>query len=135
MNEPIKPRQVVIAGQIMWSLWALGAALILIGIIVSLLQSQPGVVVRTILFLIVVSLLGWLIRSVLSGRNWARIVYALMACIVVAVVLLRVVSSPGLDVVSIAASLALSGVYGTVLWLLFHPASAPWFRRNKNSST
>jgi hypothetical protein len=135
MNEPIKPRQVVIAGQIMWSLWALGGALILIGIIVGLVQSQPGVIVRTIQFLIVVSLLGWLIRSVLMGRNWARIVYALLACIVVAVVLLRVVSSPRLDVVSIAAPLALIGVYGTVLWLLFHPASAPWFRRNNNSST
>lgn len=135
MNEPIKPRQVVIAGQIMWTLWALGGLLILIGIAAGFAQSRPGVIILTIQFLIVVSLLGWLIQYVLMGRNWARIVYALLACIAVAAVLLRVMQSPRLDVVSLTIPIALIGVYSTVLWLLFHPASAPWFRRDKKTST
>ena len=135
MNESVKPRQVVTAGRIMWTLWALGGLLILIGIVTAVTQSRPGVIILTIQFLIAMSLLGWLIRSVLMGKNWARIVYALGVCIVVAVVLLRLVSSPTLDVAPLVSVIALIGVYSTVLWLLFHPASRPWFRRDKKSST
>lgn len=115
----------------MWALWTLGGALMLIGIVAAAVQSRPGVMVLSIQFLITMSLLGLLIRSVLVGKNWARIVYALVACIAVAVVLMRVVSTPQLNVVSLAVPAALIGVYGTVLWLLFHPASRPWFRRDK----
>lgn len=131
MNESIKPQQVVTAGRIMWALWALGSALILIGIVAAAVQSRAGVMALSIQFLITMGLLGLLIRSVLAGKNWARIVYALVACIAVAVVLVRVVSTPQLNIVSLLVPAALIGVYGTVLWLLFHPASRPWFRRDK----
>ena len=131
MNESVKPQQIVTAGRIMWALWALGGALILIGIVAAAVQSRPGIMVLSIQFLITMALLGLLIRSVLAGKNWARIVYALVACIAVAVVLVRVVSTPQLNIVSLLVPAALIGVYGTVLWLLFHPASRPWFRRDK----
>ena len=131
MNESIKPHQVVIAGRIMWSLYALGGALILIGIVAAIAQSRPGIMILVIQFLIVMALFGLLIRSVLAGRNWARIVYALVACIAVAVLLMRAASASQLSFVSLAVPAALIGVYGTVLWLLFHPASRPWFRRDK----
>ena len=131
MNESVKPQQIVTAGRIMWALWALGGALILIGIVAAAVQSRPGIMVLSIQFLITMALLGLLIRSVLAGKNWARIVYALVACIAVAGVLLRVISAPQLNVVSLIGPAALVGVYATVLWLLFHPASRPWFRRDK----
>jgi hypothetical protein len=131
MNESIKPQQIVIAGRIMWALYALGSVLILIGIVAAVAQSRPGVMILIIQFLIAMALLGLLIRSVLAGKNWARIVYALVACIAVAVVLMRLVSAPELNVVSLLGPAALIGLYSAVLWLLFHPASRPWFRREK----
>jgi hypothetical protein len=97
-------------------------------------QSQPGVIIRVTQFLIVFSVFGLLIRAVVIGRNWARILYAVIACIAMGATSLVLASKEQ----GIGRHLVLPAVliiaYSIILGLLFHRDAASWFRRGKAST-
>jgi hypothetical protein len=134
MTELTKPGQVVTAGRIMWTLWAAGGGLLLIGLVSAIVRSQPGVMILTVQFLIVMALLGLLIRAVLMGKNWARIVYAVMACFVMGAVSLSLASRPQVVAKDLALAAVLIVAYSIILGLLFHRDAAAWFRSRKSSN-
>ena len=129
----LKPRQILIAGRLMWTLWVLGAVRFLIWDLgAGIVSSQPGLVMRTAQFVVAMSLIGLLIHHVLLGRYWARIAYALLVCVTIfAMGVVLEVKQPAAWV--IAGAIVLVAAYCVVLWLLFHPASAPWFQRSRRA--
>jgi hypothetical protein len=135
MMEHTKPRQVVIAGRLMWALWALGGVLLLIALGIAVTQSRPGTLSLAIMCALAMSLLGLLIRSVLKGRNWARILYALLACLALGIVVLGQFLKPQFTLAGLAVPVASVIAYAVILRLLFHPLARPWFRRSGGSST
>ena len=133
MTEPTKPRQVVVAGRLMWALWALGGAFLLLALGIAVARSQPGTLSLVIMCVIAMSLLGLLIRSVLMGRKWARIVYALLACLAIVIVVGQFLK-PQFTFAGLAVPVALVIAYAAILRLLFHPLATPWFHRGDGSS-
>jgi hypothetical protein len=79
-----------------------------------------------ITFAVVGAALALLIRAVMSGRNWARIIYALLALFAIASIAFGWLgASPAMKVVGGALVIA----YATILTLLFHSTSKPWFSK------
>ena len=125
-----KPVQIVVAVRIMWTLLVLNGLLIFGPALLSIFfptvkgtLSVFGLLVAALVVVLVTSV----IRSASSARKWARVVYAVIASVAISISLGAMLRSRVgpidmfLPLVSIAA-------YGTILVLLFHPASNSWYK-------
>jgi hypothetical protein len=123
--ERTKPHQLIIAGQVMWALWAFGGLYAILGIAAAIAQSifVPELI---LIYVLVLGLLGLLIRSVLAGRKWARLVYTILACVWILSLVLSLFE-PQSSLLGNMLSVTLIIGYGGVLRLLFHPLTRPWF--------
>lgn len=129
-----RPANVGRALCIMWVMWAIGflftIEFFVSGVIDGTIESNFAVSFGFMLLSVIV-LLALLIRAVSSGKNWARIIYGVLASLSMLVLLahLFLFSSGINDPISIIIFLLHVAVYTTVIWLLFKRASTDWFRR------
>jgi hypothetical protein len=107
----------------MWGLWGLNIVNLLSTYFDGLLPKQNLVGI-----LFINGILAFIIHSASRGKRWARYAY----CAAAALFLVTIVNlvrhgllSPGQQFLTLAQGLA----YLAVLWLLFRPSSARWFRK------
>lgn len=124
--EHNKPHRLIIAGRLMWTLWALGCIYAMWGVVALVRQSAPGVAGLASIYVVVLVLLALLIRFVLRGRKWALVVYSLFACIGILAIVSSLVLEPQSTALGRMFSIALVIAYGTILWCLFHPSVRSW---------
>ena len=119
------PGQLIIAGRLMWTLWAVGVLYAIWALSVSVAQSISGTGALATIYAVVLALVGLVIRSVLRGRKWARVVYSLLACIWILTLTLSLALEPQ-STLGMISAIALVVAYGTVLGFHFHPAARSW---------
>ena len=129
------PPSIVFATKLMWLLWLLGFASLSFNLYTAL-RLEPHVPVSLgIMYLLAVVLLALLIHAVAVGRNWARVVYTVMAVVAVLIIglsLIRAAQTPWPRAIFLAVFLV---AYGAILWLLYRADSAPWFRKDRLGAT
>ena len=126
-----KPSQVVIAIRVMWAMLAVVGVMIVIPVAVvmlvhggtSMLALVPSTSAVTL-----IALLALLIRAVSRGRNWARLLYGVLAVLAILAICASFFSGLELALVAVPLRIVLIAVHVFVLFLLFHPTSNQWFR-------
>ena len=129
------PPGVVIATKLMWLLWALGVSFLGFNIYMAVKLGLPATTFLVVMYLVVVVLLALLIHAVSVGRNWARVIYTVVAVAAVLVLGLSLLRAAQTPLLRILLSVGFIAVYGTILWLLYRPESAPWFRKERLGAT
>jgi hypothetical protein len=123
--------KVRIATVLMWLIWVAGTVYFLGAWAVAKRTGYPALALLASIHVIVLTLLALLIRAVMSGRNWARIMYAALAVFAIASIVLSWISAnPVMKVVGGTLVIA----YSIILTLLFHSASQSWFSRSARAS-
>jgi len=128
-----KPSQVVIAIRIMWGLLIAGALLVLLPATAAILASEgvaPLDLVPLVMIVVIFGVLALLVRSVSTGRNWARLLYGAIAVVSILAVTLSMIRAPEFALIAGSLRVAVIAIYGLVLYLLFHPASSQWFKNS-----
>jgi hypothetical protein len=126
-----KPSQVVIAIRVMWAMLAIAAVAIVIpAAVVMLVHGSTSIfaLVPSISAVVLIALLALLIRAVSHGRNWARLLYGVLAVLAILAICASFFSGLELALVAVPLRIVLIAVYVFVLYLLFHPTSNQWFR-------
>jgi hypothetical protein len=116
-------------------LWAGGAFYLGYAWSVAWRAAMPGTTVLAVSYLMVIALLGLLIRAVAKGRNWARVTYAIFAVLGIVSIALTWLQAEALPLITTLLLVAVPLAYITILALLFHPLSAPWFDRARGDAT
>jgi hypothetical protein len=134
MTNPT-PAKVVFATRLMWIFWAAGVVYTGTGLYRAVQLALPGIGRLAIAYAVVLGLLALLIYSVSRGRNWARITYSVFVAIASLFIVASLVTSAGeMSLVrTLVAALLVVG-YGVIVWLLFQPESAAWFRKGRASA-
>lgn len=126
------PTKVQIATVLMWLIWVCGTVYLVGGWLVAMRTGYTAQIGLASVYVIVLTLLALLIRAVMSGQNWARITYAVLAVIAITSIVMSWISaSPFMKVVGGILVIA----YSIILTLLFHSTSRPWFSRSARNAT
>jgi len=132
-----KPYKVVLAIRIMWGLWSLGS-LFLIAVFTSAFFAgnlQKEIIVPLgIVYFLVISLTGLLVRAVSKGKNWARLLYTIIACISIALTVFGQIVKPQITLPSLIITITLTIAYSIIIYLLFHRESKILFSRSKTTA-
>lgn len=129
MNE--KPYNVVLAIRIMWWLLAIELFRFITFISFGFLSTISDVLpLEKILFMSIGNLITilwlWLIIYFISrGKNWARLLYALLFCASIILMGRDLTNTPPLRDSLMAGYI---GFQLLILWLLFHNDSTSWFQ-------
>jgi hypothetical protein len=128
-----KPRSIVIAVRVMWGLWFFGVLSFLAGIALGILSSsipKASLLMMGFVYLPINVALWYLVRAVSQGKDWARIISALLAGTSIALILKSVITMPHqhLSFILLVIFMVFVVINAIILWLLFHKDSNAWFK-------
>ena len=138
-----RPQNVTWAVQLMWLGFALGIAGGAYGL---LFEPVPGVVTRTTLIIVtaIIWAIGfgiawWIFGALGKGRNWARILTAIVFCLNVLAVIWMAKVMPGNFQTWFASASALNVlvyllqliIYAAAVGLTLTPSASPWFKQRR----
>jgi len=119
----------------MWLLWLLGFAYLGFNLYTVIRLGLHVPVSLGVMYLLAIVLLALLIHAVAVGRNWARVVYTVMAVVAILIIglsLIRAAQTPWPRAIFLAVFLV---AYGAILWLLYRADSVLWFRKDRLGAT
>ena len=128
---PIKVRIAVI---LMSLVWAAGAVHLLAAWFQAKRLGVPSTTMLAISYSLILLLLALLIRAVALGSRLARTLYSVLAVVAVGSIVVGWLSGTTSSFQFLVGA-PLVVLYATILALLFHSKSAPWFDKQRRNAT
>ena len=128
------PTKIRIAVILMSLVWAAGAVYILAAWFQAKRLGIPSTTMLAISYSLILLLLALLVRAVALGGRLARTLYSVLAVIAVGSIVVGWLSGTTSSFQFLVGA-PLVVLYATILALLFHSESAPWFDKRRRNAT